>query len=50
MNKQQIINLANGDSYFWIEQLSSDTSLDGFLCLIDEYNDYQQRLSFCPHL
>jgi len=40
MNKQQSINLLNGDSYFWIEQLSSDTPLDGFSCLIDEYNDY----------
>jgi len=40
MNKRQIINLVNGDSYFWIEQLSSNTSLDVFSCLIDEYNDY----------
>jgi len=34
------INLQNGDNYFYIEQLTPDTPLDGFLCLIDEYNDY----------
>ncbi|WP_461257837.1 GNAT family N-acetyltransferase [Treponema sp. R80B11-R83G3] len=40
MNRRQTINLENGNIYFWIEQLSSDTSLGGFSCLIDEYNDY----------
>jgi hypothetical protein len=40
MNKRLAINIVNGDSYFWLEQLSSDTSLDGFSCFIDEYNDY----------
>jgi GNAT superfamily N-acetyltransferase len=40
MNKRLAINIVNGDSYFWLEPLSSDTSLDGFSCLIAEYNDY----------
>jgi len=34
------INLQNGDTYFYLEQLTPDTSLDGFSCLINEYNDY----------
>jgi ribosomal protein S18 acetylase RimI-like enzyme len=34
------VNLLNGDTYFYLEQLTPDTSLDGFSCLIDEYNDY----------
>jgi ribosomal protein S18 acetylase RimI-like enzyme len=40
MNKRLAINIVNGDSYFWLEQLSSETSVDGFSCRIDEYNDY----------
>ena len=40
MNRRQSINLVIGDIYFWIEQLSSDTSLDSFSCLVDEYNNY----------
>jgi ribosomal protein S18 acetylase RimI-like enzyme len=40
MNKRQAINLVTGDIYFWVEQLSSDTSVDGFSCLVDEYNNY----------
>jgi ribosomal protein S18 acetylase RimI-like enzyme len=40
MNKRQAVNLVTGDICFWIEQLSSDTPLDGFSCLINEYNDY----------
>jgi ribosomal protein S18 acetylase RimI-like enzyme len=40
MNKRLTVNLVNGDHYFWIEQLSSDTSFDGFSCFITEYNDY----------
>jgi len=34
------INLQNGDTYFYLEQLSPDTQLDGFACHITEYNDY----------
>jgi len=40
MNKRQAINLVNGDFYFWIEQLSYNTSLDSFSCFINEYNNY----------
>ncbi|MDR2952624.1 MAG: hypothetical protein LBU82_05225, partial [Treponema sp.] len=40
MNKRQVINIVTGDIYFWIEQMSSDTPLDDFSCIIDEYNDY----------
>jgi len=40
MSKRLAINIVNGDYYFWIEQLSSDTSLVGFSCILDEYNDY----------
>ena len=34
------VNLQNGDTYFYLEQLTPVTSIDGFSCLIDEYNDY----------
>ncbi|MCL2762813.1 MAG: GNAT family N-acetyltransferase [Treponema sp.] len=37
---KQSINIKNGDGYFYLEQLSPDTVLDGFSCLITEYNDY----------
>jgi len=40
MNKRQAVTLVTGDIYFWIEQLSYDSSLDSFSCLINEYNDY----------
>jgi len=34
------INIVNGDKYFYIEQLASDTVFSGFSCTIKEYNDY----------
>jgi len=34
MNKRQTINFANGNNYFWIEQLSSDTTLDEYNFLL----------------
>ena len=34
------VNYRNGNSLFYIEQLSSETLLDGFSCLITEYNNY----------
>ena len=37
------INLQNGDTYFYLEQLAPNTSLDGFSCIINEYNDYLFR-------
>jgi ribosomal protein S18 acetylase RimI-like enzyme len=40
MSKHIAINLINGDTYFWLEQLSSTASFDGFSCQIGEYNDY----------
>ena len=40
MSKRIAVSINNGDTYFWLEQLSFNTSLDGFSCLIGEYNDY----------
>jgi GNAT superfamily N-acetyltransferase len=40
MNSLVTINLKNGDSFFYLEQLSLNTPLDGFLCPVAEYNDY----------
>jgi ribosomal protein S18 acetylase RimI-like enzyme len=34
------INHKNGNVIFYFEQLSSDTLLDNFSCLVTEYNDY----------
>jgi len=34
------INFQNGDKYFYFEQLTPDTILDGFSCSIAEYNGY----------
>jgi len=34
------VDYRNGNTLFYFEQLSSNASLDGFSCLIDEYNDY----------
>ena len=40
MNRWITINLKNVDTYFYLEQLSLNTPLDGFSCPIAEYNDY----------
>jgi len=40
MKSPVIINLQNGDTLFYFEQLSSDTQLSGFSCHIAEYNHY----------
>jgi ribosomal protein S18 acetylase RimI-like enzyme len=40
MSRHVTINLQNGDYYFFVEQLSGDTLLDGFSCRIAEYTDY----------
>ena len=40
MSKRIVINFYSGDTYFWLEQLSLNTSLDSFSCSIAEYNDY----------
>jgi ribosomal protein S18 acetylase RimI-like enzyme len=40
MNRRIVINLKNVDTFFYLEQLSLDTPLDGFSCPIAEYNDY----------
>ena len=40
MNARISINLLNGDTYFYLEQLSSNTYLHDFSCSITEYNDY----------
>jgi len=37
---RKIINLLNGDRFFYLEQLSSSTALDDFFCIVAEYNDY----------
>jgi GNAT superfamily N-acetyltransferase len=34
------VSYRNGNTLFYFEQLSSNAPLDGFSCLIDEYNDY----------
>ena len=34
------INLQNGDKHFFLDQLTPETVLDDFSCLIAEYNDY----------
>ena len=40
MSRRTAINLKNVDTYFYLEQLSLNTPLDGSSCLIAEYNDY----------
>ena len=40
MSSRVAINLLNGDTIFYLEQLSSKTLLTDFSCSIDEYNDY----------
>jgi hypothetical protein len=40
MNGRIAISHRNGDTYFYLEQLSPDTPLNNFLCLIAEYNEY----------
>ena len=40
MSSRIAINLRNGDTRFYLELLSKETSLDGFSCSIAEYNDY----------
>jgi GNAT superfamily N-acetyltransferase len=40
MRSHIAVNLKNGASFFYLEQLSLNTSLDGFLCSVAEYNDY----------
>jgi len=34
------VNYRNGNTLFYFEQLSPKAPLDGFSCLIEEYNDY----------
>jgi len=34
------VSYRNGNTLFYFEQLSPNVPLDGFSCLIDEYNDY----------
>jgi len=34
------INSLNGDKFFYLEQLSPETSIDDFSCSVSEYNDY----------
>jgi len=40
VNSRFPINLLNGDAWFYLEQLSSDSPLGDFYCSIDEYNEY----------
>ena len=40
MSPRVTINIQNGDIYFYLGHLSSDTLLDGFSCQITEYNNY----------
>ena len=40
MSSRTAINHRNGDKYFYLEQLSPDTSLGSFSCSIAEYNYY----------
>ena len=40
MSSRIVVNYKNGNTLFYIEQLSADTLLDGFSCHIAEYNDY----------
>ena len=40
MSSRIIVTISNGDTHFYLEQLSNITPLDGFSCLIDEYNHY----------
>jgi ribosomal protein S18 acetylase RimI-like enzyme len=46
MNSRVTINHRNGDTYFYLEQLSADTPLDDFSCPIGEYNDYLRDDAF----
>jgi len=40
MSSRININLRNGDTLFYLEQLARNISLSGFSCSIAEYNDY----------
>jgi hypothetical protein len=40
MSASVTISHQNGNVIFYFEQLSSDTLLDNFSCLVTEYNDY----------
>jgi predicted GNAT family N-acyltransferase len=40
MSPRVIVGRQNGSPFFYFEQLSPDTALDTFSCLIAEYNDY----------
>jgi ribosomal protein S18 acetylase RimI-like enzyme len=40
MSSRIAVGRQNGSPFFYFEQLSPDTSLDTFSCLITEYNDY----------
>ena len=40
MSSRIPINIQNGDTWFFLEQLLPDTLLIGFSCRIAEYNDY----------
>jgi GNAT superfamily N-acetyltransferase len=40
MSSRVAVSRQNGGSLFYFEQLSPDTPLDNFSCLIVEYNDY----------
>ena len=40
MSSRIVINLRNGDTIFYLEQLTAETPLTDFSCSIAEYNDY----------
>ena len=40
MSSRIAINLRNGDTLFYLEQLAEETPLSNFSCSIAEYNDY----------
>jgi hypothetical protein len=43
MSSRIAINLRNGDTLFYLEQLAEGTPLGNFSCSIAEYNDYLRR-------
>ena len=43
MSSRVAVNYRNGNSLFYIEQLSADTFLGSFSCRIAEYNDYLSK-------
>jgi len=47
MKSQIKVNIQNGDRFFYFEQLTPKTKLDGFSCSINEYNDYLFNDALC---